>query len=62
MASTGGGKLTATRFVETEKWRKETKLDETVPVWDYPEKDEISKYYTQYYHKTDKVCFTRWFG
>ncbi|KAJ4269663.1 cytosolic factor, phosphatidylinositol/phosphatidylcholine transfer protein [Fusarium torreyae] len=41
-------------FLDTEKWRKETKLDETVPVWDYPEKAEIGKYYTQFYHKTDK--------
>lgn len=43
------------RFVETEKWRKETKLDETVPGWSYPEKDQIAKYYKQFYHKTDKV-------
>lgn len=49
------GGLTATRFLDTEKWRKETKLDETVPIWDYPEKAEISKYYTQFYHQTDKV-------
>lgn len=43
------------RFVDTEKWRKDTKLDETVPIWDYPEKVELFKYYPQYYHKTDKV-------
>lgn len=43
------------RFVDTEKWRKEIKLDELVPVWDYPEKTDINKYYQQYYHKTDKV-------
>lgn len=43
------------RFVECEKWRVETKLDETVPDWEYPEKEEVSKYYPQYYHKTDKV-------
>ncbi|KAH7146360.1 Sec14 cytosolic factor [Dactylonectria macrodidyma] len=41
-------------FVDTENWRKEIKLDEILPTWDYPEKAEISKYYTQYYHKTDK--------
>jgi hypothetical protein len=45
------------RFVESEKWRKETKLDETVPTWEYPEKEELFKYYPQYYHKTDKVYF-----
>ncbi|KAH7134658.1 CRAL-TRIO domain-containing protein [Dactylonectria estremocensis] len=41
-------------FVDTEAWRKEIKLDEILPTWDYPEKVEISKYYLQYYHKTDK--------
>lgn len=45
------------RFVETEAWRKEINLDELVPVWDYPEKAAISKYYEQFYHKTDKVSF-----
>ncbi|QYS96185.1 CRAL-TRIO domain-containing protein [Trichoderma simmonsii] len=40
-------------FIETEKWRKETKLDEILPTWDYPEKPEISKYYKQFYHKID---------
>mgnify|MGYP001340588762 FL=1 len=43
------------RFIDCEKWREETKLDETVPNWEYPEKEEIFKYYPQYYHKTDKV-------
>jgi hypothetical protein len=43
------------RFVDTEKWREDIKLDELVPTWDYPEKAEINKYYKQYYHKTDKV-------
>lgn len=47
--------LTATRFVECEEWRTRTKLDETVPTWEYPEKPEISKYYKQFYHKIDKV-------
>ncbi|KAG5919452.1 hypothetical protein E4U53_003987, partial [Claviceps sorghi] len=46
--------LAKTMFVETEKWRKEISLDETVPKWDYPEKSEIAKYYKQFYHKTDK--------
>ncbi|KAL6412684.1 SEC14 cytosolic factor [Ilyonectria robusta] len=41
-------------FVDTEDWRKKTNLDDILPTWDYPEKAEISKYYTQYYHKTDK--------
>ncbi|KAG6015717.1 hypothetical protein E4U54_003068 [Claviceps lovelessii] len=46
--------LSKAMFVETEKWRAEIKLDETVPDWDYPEKSEIAKYYKQFYHKTDK--------
>lgn len=47
--------LTAIRFVDTEKWRAEIKLDEILPTWDYPEKAEISKYYKQFYHKIDNV-------
>lgn len=47
--------LGANRFIDCEAWRKETKLDEILPTWDYPEKAEIFKYYPQYYHKTDKV-------
>lgn len=43
------------RFVDCEKWRADTKLDETVPTWDYPEKEQLFEYYPQYYHKTDKV-------
>ncbi|CAM1509092.1 Fc.00g028310.m01.CDS01 [Cosmosporella sp. VM-42] len=46
--------LSKQMFVDTENWRKETKLDETVPIWDYPEKPEIGKYYKQFYHKIDK--------
>ncbi|KAH6654707.1 Sec14 cytosolic factor [Truncatella angustata] len=46
--------LSKQMFVDTEKWRKDTKLDETVPIWDYPEKEALFKYYPQYYHKTDK--------
>lgn len=42
------------RFTDCEAWRKEIKLDEIVPVWDYPEKEQIRKYYEQFYHKTDK--------
>lgn len=44
-------------FVDTEKWREETHLDEILPNWDYPEKEQMFKYYPQYYHKTDKVRF-----
>ncbi|PHH84367.1 hypothetical protein CDD83_2059 [Cordyceps sp. RAO-2017] len=45
--------LAKNMFVDCEKWRKDTKLDETVPVWDYPEKPKVAQYYKQFYHKTD---------
>lgn len=43
------------RFIDCEKWRQDTNLDELLPNWEYPEKEEVFKYYPQYYHKTDKV-------
>lgn len=46
--------LSKKMFVDCEKWRKDTKLDETVPTWEYPERKDLFKYYPQYYHKTDK--------
>ncbi|KAK4642478.1 cytosolic factor, phosphatidylinositol/phosphatidylcholine transfer protein [Podospora bellae-mahoneyi] len=46
--------LSKQMFIECEKWRQETNLDDVVPNWDYPEKEEVFKYYPQYYHKTDK--------
>lgn len=46
--------LSKQMFVNCEKWRKDTNLDDTVGSWEYPEKPEIFKYYPQYYHKTDK--------
>ncbi|KAL2135184.1 hypothetical protein VTI74DRAFT_9501 [Chaetomium olivicolor] len=49
--------LSKQMFIDCEKWREETKLDETVPTWEYPEKEAMFKYYPQYYHKTDKVRF-----
>ncbi|KOS18088.1 Sec14 cytosolic factor [Escovopsis weberi] len=41
-------------FVDFENWRKDIKLDEILPTWDYPEKEAMQKYYQQFYHKTDK--------
>jgi len=41
-------------FVDCEKWRQDTKLDEVLPTWEYPEKEDVFQYYPQYYHKTDK--------
>ena len=46
------------RFVDCEAWRKDTNLDDLVPSWQYTEKEQIFKYYPQYYHKTDKVRAT----
>merc|ERR1711939_1117389 len=44
-------------FVECEQWRKEFNLDDLVQNFNYTEKRELSKYYPQYYHKTDKVTY-----
>ncbi|CAD6455208.1 e1b3b0a1-8cae-4f74-82f2-6b30a941f5f3 [Sclerotinia trifoliorum] len=41
-------------FVDAEQWRKEFGLDELVRTFDYKEKEEVFRYYPQYYHKTDK--------
>ncbi|CAN8096800.1 unnamed protein product [Discula destructiva] len=41
-------------WVETEQWRKDFKLDAIIPTWEFPEKNEVFKYYAQYYHQTDK--------
>ncbi|KAK4061680.1 hypothetical protein Purlil1_14239 [Purpureocillium lilacinum] len=46
------------RSFSGEKWRAETKLDDTVPTWGYLEKAELAKYYKQFYHRTDKVALT----
>lgn len=46
-------------FDAAEKWRKDFKVDELYENFEYPEKEEVDKYYPQYYHKTDKVNSTR---
>ena len=51
--------LIVARFVNCEKWRKEFKLDDLIRHFDYKEKPQVSEYYPQYYHKTDKVYYTR---
>lgn len=43
--------------MECEQWRKEFNLDDLVQNFNYTEKRELSKYYPQYYHKTDKVTY-----
>ncbi|ODQ56558.1 Sec14 cytosolic factor [Saitoella complicata NRRL Y-17804] len=41
-------------FLNCEKWRREFGVDEIAKNFQYPEKEAVSKYYPQYYHKTDK--------
>ena len=48
------------RFIDSEKWRETYAgigVEELVRTFDYKEKPEVFKYYPQYYHKTDKVCY-----
>ncbi|KIS71490.1 putative phosphatidylinositol(PI)/phosphatidylcholine(PC) transfer protein [Mycosarcoma maydis] len=40
-------------FTEAEKWRKDFKVEELYHSFEYPEKEDVDKYYPQYYHKTD---------
>ena len=42
-------------FEASETWRKEFKVDELYAKFEYPEKEEVDKWYPQYYHKTDNV-------
>lgn len=44
-----------TMFEAAETWRKEFGVEELYKTFEYPEKEEVNKYYPQYYHKTDKV-------
>ncbi|KAI0075418.1 hypothetical protein K474DRAFT_1599802 [Panus rudis PR-1116 ss-1] len=41
-------------IISAEKWRKEFGVDELVKNFDFKEKEEVNKYYPQYYHKMDK--------
>ncbi|CAE6429644.1 unnamed protein product [Rhizoctonia solani] len=41
-------------ITETEEWRKSFGVDDLVNNFDFSEKAEVSKYYPQYFHKTDK--------
>jgi len=44
-----------TMIVACEKWRKDFGVDELMQNFDFKEKEEVDKYYPQYYHKMDKV-------
>lgn len=52
------GRWLMVRFVDCEKWRKEFGTDDLVREFNYVEKPKVFEYYPQYYHKTDKVCFS----
>jgi len=41
-------------LVAAEKWRKSFGVDGIVENFDFKEKEEVNKYYPQYYHKMDK--------
>jgi len=41
-------------FEAAEAWRKDFGVDELYKNFEYPEKEEVDRYYPQFYHKTDK--------
>ncbi|EPS95002.1 hypothetical protein FOMPIDRAFT_1062919 [Fomitopsis schrenkii] len=41
-------------LISCEQWRKDFGVDDLVKNFDFPEKEEVNKYYPQYYHKIDK--------
>ncbi|KAH7930327.1 hypothetical protein BV22DRAFT_1043309 [Leucogyrophana mollusca] len=41
-------------LLSAEQWRKDFKVDDIVSNFDFKEKEEVDKYYPQYYHKMDK--------
>ncbi|KAJ5551179.1 Cellular retinaldehyde binding/alpha-tocopherol transport [Penicillium sp. DV-2018c] len=43
-----------TMFVDSEAWRKKFGTDDLARTFNYTEKQEVFKFYPQYYHKTDK--------
>ncbi|KAK7445188.1 cytosolic factor, phosphatidylinositol/phosphatidylcholine transfer protein [Stygiomarasmius scandens] len=43
-----------TMFLSAEQWRKDFGVEELMNNFDFKEKEEVDKYYPQFYHKTDK--------
>ncbi|KAG6885776.1 hypothetical protein C0993_009881 [Termitomyces sp. T159_Od127] len=41
-------------FLAAEQWRQENGVDTIIDDFDFSEREEVSKYYPQYYHKMDK--------
>ncbi|KIK53129.1 hypothetical protein GYMLUDRAFT_250560 [Collybiopsis luxurians FD-317 M1] len=46
--------LAKAMIINCEKWRKEFGVDDIVKNFDFPEKEEVDKYYMQFCHKMDK--------
>ncbi|ESK95408.1 sec14 cytosolic factor [Moniliophthora roreri MCA 2997] len=42
-------------LLDAEEWRRDFGVDNLVKNFDFKEKEEVSKYYPQFYHKTDKA-------
>ncbi|THU80020.1 hypothetical protein K435DRAFT_832070 [Dendrothele bispora CBS 962.96] len=42
-----------TMLLSAEQWRKDFGVDEIMKSFDFKEKEEVDKYYPQFYHKTD---------
>jgi len=43
-----------TMHLSAEQWRKDEKIDELVQTFEFKEREDVNKYYPQYYHKNDK--------
>ncbi|KAF5374366.1 hypothetical protein D9758_004529 [Tetrapyrgos nigripes] len=41
-------------LMDNERWRVDFGVDEIMRTFNFPEKEEVDKYYPQFYHKTDK--------
>ncbi|KAG5733898.1 Sec14 cytosolic factor, partial [Termitomyces sp. T112] len=41
-------------LIATEKWRKEMNVDTIIEDFEFTEREQVNKYYPQYYHKMDK--------
>jgi hypothetical protein len=42
-------------FTDAEKWRVDFGVEELERTFNFQEREQVFKYYPQYYHKTDKV-------
>ncbi|KAH0587041.1 Sec14 cytosolic factor [Termitomyces sp. J132] len=41
-------------LIATEKWRKDMNVDTIIEDFEFTEREQVNKYYPQYYHKMDK--------